>query len=102
MKKTLCSWCSFEGPTSDGGVSDGQIRVENQQMSVGVGSSDVEIDHHLNHKSPDPLSNGQTLTKVGAFDAVTFCVMYSCVHHNEITHGRLVEAIELQKLSLSL
>ena len=95
---------SFVGPTRGGGVSatwrmTGLLSKSNKGRkpanSRGGGWSDVEIDKLLNHEYPDPSSNGQTLTKVGAFDAVIFRVMHGWMHHNEITHDRLVEAIEL-------
>ena len=92
------------GQTCGGGVSatwcmTGLLPKSNMGRkpanASGGGWSDVEIDQLLNHKYPDPLSNGQTLTKVGAFGAAIYHVMHCWMIHNKNTLDREVEAIEL-------
>ena len=105
------SWPGHEGgtavgPTRGGGVSAFWRMTGLLSMSMkgkapananGGGWSDVEIGNLLGHEYPiHPTKNGvETMAKVEAFDVVVFRVMHGWMLPHEITHDRLVEAIEL-------
>ncbi len=106
------SWSGHEGgtvvaPTRGGGVSanwrmTGLLSKSNYGRPpanrVGGGWSNFEINSFLNH-SYHPRSKVESQPQnsaiIGNFDVVLFRVMHGWMQLNEITHERLVEAVEL-------
>ncbi|KAL3773503.1 hypothetical protein ACHAW5_000500 [Stephanodiscus triporus] len=104
-------WAGHEGgsvvaPTRGGGVSamwrmTGLLSMANRGKppanSGGGGWSDAEIDAFLNHtyRTSSSTAGGGNSTIVGSFDVVVIRVMHGWMELHEITHERIVEAVEL-------